>query len=110
MTQQIIPTKAPYLQHSEWLREYFEIRNEKLYGEYKIENVRFEHDPNWRGFNLLSCQYVGNVGRAMIKGAMSPVVSPIGYAEDLIFWTWFDLLNKQPAHRPKSLPPKLAHA
>jgi hypothetical protein len=109
VTQQIIPTKAPYLQTSQWLREYFQIRNEKLYGEYKIENVRFAHDPNWRD-HWVSVQYVGDGGRDLIKGIMQPYVWTVGYAENLIFWTWFDLLNKQPAYRPKSLPPKLAHA
>jgi hypothetical protein len=110
MTQQIIPTKSPHLQQSEWLREYFEIRNEKLYGEYRIENVRFIHDPHWRD-NWLSMQYVGDGGRTLIKGIAQPYVTVFGAAEDLIFWTWFDLLNKQDkTYRAKSLPPKLAPA
>src|SRR5580692_13035659 len=100
MTQQIIPAKSPHLQQSEWLREYFEIRNEKLYGEYKIENVHFAHDPHWRE-HWVSVQYVGDSGRALIKGIAQPYVTIFGASEDLIFLTWFDLLNKQDkSYRP----------
>lgn len=110
MTQQILPEKSPDLREFDSLYKIWKLEYDASLPEYKIENVRFVHDPHWRD-NWLSVQYVGDGGRALIKGFMSPIVQPIGYAENLIFWTWFDLLNKpDKTYRPKSLPPKLAHA
>jgi hypothetical protein len=109
MTQQIIPTKSPQLQQSKWLREYCEIRNETLYGEYKIENVHFVPPDHWMA-RVVSVQRAGDFSRNVIKGSFQPYVSIVGAVEDLIFWTWFDLVNpnRRDNYRPKSLPPKLA--
>jgi hypothetical protein len=111
MTQYIIPEKVPAGQEVErpyWVerREYLESKNK-----FKIENVRFEHNPHWRD-NVFSMQYMGNCGRDLIKGTMQPYATVVGAAEDLIFWTWFDLVNpnRNDNYRPKSLPPKLAPA
>jgi hypothetical protein len=105
MTQYIIPEKAPPDQQVE--RPYWAERREyeKAQNKFKIENVRFEHNPHWRD-NVFSMQYMGDAGRTLIKGSMQPIAIPVGFVEDLIFWTWFDLLNKQDkSYRAKSLPP-----
>jgi hypothetical protein len=110
MTQQIIPEKSLELREFDSLYKIWKLDRNAALPEFKIENIRFVHDPHWRE-NWLSVQYVGDGGRALIKGIAQPYVSVAGAAEDFIFWAWFDLLNKQDkTYRPKSLPPKLAPA
>lgn len=112
MTQQIIPEKAPsgyVVQRPYWVER---LQEEKERSQFKIENVHFVHDPNWRA-NFISCQRVGDWWRDdVIRAGCAPYVSAVGYVEDYIFWTWFDLVNPQRKehYRPKSLPPKLALA
>src|ERR1700689_1584186 len=107
MTQQIIQEKSHELREFDSLYKIWKLEHDASLPEFKIENVHFIHDPHWRD-NWLSVQYVGDGGRALIKGIAQPYVTVFGAAEDLIFWTWFDLLNKQDkTYRAKSLPPKL---
>jgi len=109
MTETILPTRAPTHQEFEQLYRIYKLEYELAQPEFNIENIRFVHDPDWRN-KWFSIQAVGDMERAAIKGMFSPYVSAVGYVGDVMFWTWFDMLDKRPKTREslRSLPPRIA--
>lgn len=107
--QELLPTKSPYVTEFEHLYRIYKLEYEATQPEYKVENIRFAHDPDWN-HHWYSMQAWGDVERGILKGAIYPLRATVTYAENKIFWTMFDYLDKRECPRARSLPPFVLNA
>ena len=89
MSQQEI-FKAPIVANFEQLYRVYKVEKERAEPEYRIENVRFIHDPEWRE-RWFSVQNIGDTWREVAKAASSPLRYTWTGMENALFWTGFNL-------------------
>ena len=103
MSQQEI-FKAPIVASFEQLYRVYKVEKERAEPEYRIENVRFIHDPEWRE-RWFSVQHSGDVTRAVLNAVTMPVKATWVPLEDAAFWIGFWYAT--PQKRSNSLPPRI---